>query len=330
MKIVVVGCGFVGGTVADFLEQQNLEVLRVDPKYYDLSIEDAVIDADCAIICVPTPQDDDGHCNADLVISLSNTISNLNADLPIMVKSTITPNIMDALRSDVIYNPEFLKEATAKEDFKNQHIIVLGVDELCKQNHIEFFVDLYSKILPGVPIEITDRNTASMIKYVHNSWLATKVAFFHQLYNINSNLANGFDYDKMTDVLSSFVNIGPSHMVAPNHKGSLGYGGSCFPKDVSGLIAYFKGQDKLHNILDEVSVVNRDLNNVMIDGYRSRVPNEPFVICLGTSHTFGECDGEKTEVNFWDIIAQELGVKMINIGLSGAKQLYKLQLFCTT
>ena len=327
MRIAVVGCGFVGGTVADILEENDIKVLRVDPKYYELSLPDAIAGSDAAIVCLPTPQHiDNGSCDGQVVINVIGEISALDDNFPIMLKSTITPDYMELLPSDVIYNPEFLKEASAKKDFKKQHAIILGKGELCKEEHLETFVKLYETILPDTPIEIVDRNSASIIKYMHNAWLATKVAFFHQLYAINLNTSRPFDYDKVTEVLSKFENIGPSHMKAPNEHGTLGYGGSCFPKDMQAINEYFKKEGCQHNIVDEVTVVNNNLNKILIDKYKDEVPDEPYVICLGTSHTFGECEGKKTPTTFWDEISETLGIRMLNVGLSGAKQIEFIQI----
>ena len=105
----------------------------------------------------------------------------------------------------------------------------------------------------GVKFMRTDRNTASMVKYVHNTWLATKVAFFHEIF---SKLDKSYNHDSMIEILSMFENIGPSHMQAPNDEGKLGYGGHCFPKDTQAFLEYSNSE-----ILERVIEVNNKLRD---------------------------------------------------------------------
>ena len=97
-----------------------------------------------------------------------------------------------------------------------------------------------------------NRSTASLIKYTHNAWLATKVAFFHELFK---NLPNDVSYSTLTSTLGQMKNIGPSHMIAPSFEGTLGYGGHCFPKDVKALTNILE-----HSILEQVITTNKHLN----------------------------------------------------------------------
>ena len=97
------------------------------------------------------------------------------------------------------------------------------------------------------------RTTASMIKYTHNVWLATKVAFFHELF-LNTRRMEDFNYSELTSTLGSMKNIGPSHMIAPNFEGTFGYGGHCFPKDVKALTNLLD-----HSILEQLIESNDKL-----------------------------------------------------------------------
>ena len=90
-----------------------------------------------------------------------------------------------------------------------------------------------------------------MVKYVHNSWLATKVAFFHELMN---NIGDKYNHTDMIDILGKFENIGPSHMSAPNDDGGLGFGGHCFPKDTEAFLDFTDSE-----ILRKVIEVNNKL-----------------------------------------------------------------------
>ena len=123
-KIAVFGCGFVGGTVADFLEQGGVEVIRVDPKLYpENDPMDAIVKADGIIICVPTPSKEDGSCDDKHIREVLNLCSHRER---ILLKSTVTPDLLSSYTPNVVYNPEFLREASAKEDFENQNIQIFA------------------------------------------------------------------------------------------------------------------------------------------------------------------------------------------------------------
>ena len=254
-KIAVFGCGFVGGTVADFLEQRERErlwkvdVIRIDPKLYpENDPMDAIVKADGIIICVPTPSKEDGSCDDRHIREVLNLCSHRER---ILLKSTVTPDLLSSYTPNVVYNPEFLREASAKEDFENQNIQIFGhhddvYDDAC------WWADLFNEIhTKPIATEFTNRETASMIKYVHNAWLATKVAWFHELYN---KIQPEVNYGTLSSVLGKFPTIGSTHMLVPNSKGTLGYSGSCFPKD---CLALTNSVD--HSILKYVVKVNETL-----------------------------------------------------------------------
>ena len=268
-KIAVFGCGFVGGTVANFLEHGlgyyskrekerlwKVEVTRVDPKLYpENDPTDAIVKADGIIICVPTPSKEDGSCDDKHIKEVLDLCSYRER---ILLKSTVTPDLLSSYPPNVVYNPEFLREASAKEDFENQHIQIFGhhdnvYDDACWW--AEIFAEIYTN-----PIETvyTNRQTASMIKYVHNAFLATKVAWFHEMYKT---LPPEVNYEAMISTLGMFERIGNNHMQAPNHNNSLGYGGACFPKDVSALTKVIN-----HSILNYVHMVNLELNKIELTG----------------------------------------------------------------
>ena len=249
MNIAVIGCGFVGGTVADFLEGHLVNVWRVDPEIYPhTEISYGIKDCDAFIVCVPTPENKDGRCN-DSIIKL--VIEELDTDKPILLKSTVTPDLMEKYPSNVTYNPEFLRANSAKEDFQKQEVFILGGEN---EEHMQFWENL---IVPHLDRPITikrmSRTTASMIKYTHNAWLATKVAFFHELF-LNTRSMEDFNYSELTSTLGNMKNIGASHMIAPNFEGTFGYGGHCFPKDTEAFYDYSKSE-----ILKTVIEVNNKL-----------------------------------------------------------------------
>ena len=247
MKVAVIGCGFVGETVADFLEDHLIPVYKVDPAKYSLTLDDISHKTDAFILCLPTPEREDGSCDDSAIKAV---ISILPANKPVLLKSTVTPDLMGYY--PVTYNPEFLRAANAKQDFQKQEVFILGGEN---EEHMQFWENLLVPHLDQPKVKRMSRTTASMIKYTHNAWLATKVAFFHELFDNTKNMQN-FNYSELTSTLAMIQNIGPSHMIAPNYDGKLGYGGHCFPKDVKALTKLTN-----HSILKEIIEINESLQN---------------------------------------------------------------------
>ena len=244
MQIGVIGCGFVGGTVADYLEEHLVNVWRVDPKYYPKTKVHTIKDVcEAFIVCVPTPEGKDGACDDSIIRKV---IQQLDTTKPILLKSTVTPDLLDQYPSNVTYNPEFLRASNAKEDFAKQTIFVLGGDN---QEHIEFWEKLFSHL--NTNVIKTNRTTASMIKYVHNAWLATKVAFFHEVFQ---NGPRGMNYSELTSTLAQIPSIGKTHMIVPNNDKTLGFDGHCFPKDTKALTKFMN-----HTILEQAITTNKEL-----------------------------------------------------------------------
>jgi len=236
MRLAVIGCGFVGGTIADALENAGNDVVRIDPKYNDNKIEDFVNKIDGAVICLPTPTI---HGEQNLTL-IDKTVLTLR-DVRTLIKSTILPNMLEVYEENVVYSPEFLREAHAKKDFKNnEHVLWGGL-----RSEADWWIDRFE--CHHKTNVIMNKKDASTIKYVYNCWLATKVAFFHELY---SKLDKSYNYNMITNTLADFDNIGSSHMKVKE----LGYDGNCFPKDMEAFANFLDSE-----ILKNVIKVNKDL-----------------------------------------------------------------------
>ena len=228
--ILVIGCGYVGNTVANSLSN----VIKIDPKYYDNKIENFMYDG--AVICLPTPTVD-GMCDDSLI---EETIDRLG-DTRILIKSTVLPNLLDKYGDNVVYSPEFLREAHAERDYQKNNNIIWGG----KRNQIDWWINKFH--FEDKNNMIMNRKDASMVKYIYNCFLATKVAVFHEIY---SKLDSSFNYHSIINTLADFENIGPSHMKVKN----LGYDGSCFPKDMEAFANWLDSE-----ILKNVIEVNKKL-----------------------------------------------------------------------
>ena len=343
MKIAVIGCGFVGGTVADFLEEHTVkdgvEVIRCDPFKYEGGIEyQDLRELDGAIFCLNAATMDSKEVDLVPTIKAITEVLKHNPDVEIMVKSTIpmftkltkSPADGDDWNERIVYNPEFLREKTAKEDFANQPYFIVGIAKHlitysipAEDNpHAKFWTNLFAPSLPNTEFIYTDRETAVMVKYTHNAWLATKVTFFHSLSLVMPGLSN---YEEMTNILAKFPNIGPSHMKVPNALGELGYEGFCFPKDMKAFseITHSDHSDLIEDIIRKNEKIKKKTNHPQALDSRilpKLIPQEDFIICIGTSHTAGECEGNRVDsYAIW--VEKILGIKVIEIGYSGASNI---------
>jgi UDPglucose 6-dehydrogenase len=264
MKIGIIGYGFVGNALHKGLKSSN-EVCLIDPKLKTSEDDLDSFDPDIIFICVPTPMDDNG--GQDLRI-LNNVIENLlkkDLNTTIVIKSTILPNVLEAIRvklPNIIYNPEFLREAYADEDFINSNLIVIGGSNSSEVNKIEEFYSNNTNCICKNYIS-TDLITASFIKFTINSFLATKVSFFNQI-NQLFKLSNPNDsWDNLIKYISHDKRIGESHMSVPGNDGKFGFGGACLPKDSKAFLDFSKEQGAQLSILKEVITVN----NIIRGGY---------------------------------------------------------------
>ncbi len=247
-NLVVFGYGFVGSTIADWL-RVNTEhtVTVVDPAHFKTDPQEAVVNADGVIIAVPTPSMPNGDCDDSIIRGI---IDLCDYRTHILIKSTVTYDLLEQYDPNVVYSPEFLRQNYAKQDFDSQKFMVFG-NHKNAQDESKWWIDIFADVWPNIEYVQTDRHTASLVKYVHNSWLATKVVWFHQL---SQALPDGISHDELTNILSLFPNVGPSHMKAPNEDGGLGYGGACFPKDVDALLKVLD-----HSLLRTVKQKNTEL-----------------------------------------------------------------------
>ena len=191
----------------------------------------AVADAEFIYLCVPTPQGEDGSADLSYIQDAAAEIGPLlQAEAVVINKSTVpvgsTRVVEQALgRSDVavVSNPEFLREGTAVHDFLNPDRVVIGADD---QSAAIRVAGLYIG-LPA-PLQVTDPASAETIKYASNAFLATKISFINEIANVCEEV--GADVGEVAAGMGLDERIGPSFLRA-----GIGYGGSCFPKDVSAL-----------------------------------------------------------------------------------------------
>ena len=259
MKIGIIGYGFVGKALAEALTN-DVQVCKIDPKL-DTSIDDLKnFKPEVIFICLPTPMLDNGIQDISIV---KNTILELNkfiTDEIIVVKSTVHPGNINEIKlicPRFVYNPEFLREKHAKEDFINSDLIVFGGD----QEFADSLANIYSNHTKCINKEyiFTDVTSASLIKYTINSFLATKVIFFNEINSIFKLADSNESWEDFTKILSKDSRIGNSHMLVPGHDGRLGFGGACLPKDINALLKYAESNDLELSLIKNVIKTNNKI-----------------------------------------------------------------------
>ena len=258
LKLAIVGHGFVG-KATDWGFNKRVHKFIVDP-LIDTNVSDLKdFEPDIVFICVPTPMSNDGSQDSsiieevveDLVLYCPNAIK--------VVKSTVLPSLLDKLHtldSKLIYNPEFLREKHANLDFVNSDMIIFGGD----RNVSSIVSNAYLRHSRCKTKEhiFTDLKTASLIKYSINTFLASKVIFFNELYSIYEKLDVQDSWESFVNIISRDSRIGDSHMNVPGHDGRKGFGGACFPKDSLALIKYAKSINvDLSSLISTIKINNK-------------------------------------------------------------------------
>lgn len=252
--IGIVGYGFVGQAVSyGFSPCQQV---IVDPKHTFTSVAD-LVECDAIFVCVPTPMDDNGKCDTSILQSVLEEIRALEPhdDQVILLKSTVPPSVLEQLRFGEgnndsqleVYNPEFLTERAANHDFVHPEIQIFGG----AYTEAAEFVYEYSICSPPKHVFHGTVVEASIAKYMINTFLATKVEFFNEWKDYADK--KGARFANIANIVGADPRIGMSHTKVPGPDGRFGFGGSCFPKDLSAALS--------EEMMPLLSVVKTSNNN---------------------------------------------------------------------
>lgn len=302
MRISVIGTGYVGLVTGTCLAETGNEVVCVDidedkvkrmqagevPIYephldviferninanrltFTTSLQEGLEHGDIIFLALPTPEDGDGAADLKYVLGVADEIGQLIKSYKVIVdKSTVPVGTSDRVREaiaknarcdfDVVSNPEFLREGFAVDDFLKPERIVVGSSS---ERATELMQRLYKPFVrSGNPVIIMDEKSAELTKYAANSFLATKITFMNEIANFCEKV--GADVDKVRIGMGTDSRIGKRFLFP-----GIGYGGSCFPKDVKALYKSGKDTGYEFKILDAVIDVNQRQKTILIPKIR--------------------------------------------------------------
>jgi len=297
MKITIIGTGYVGLVTGTCLSDLGNNVTCVDideskieklnkgevPIYepglkelidrnvkeerlsFTTNLKSAIKSAEVIFICVGTPSKESGEADLSYVEDVARQIAENAEDYKVIVEKSTVPvetgeKIAQTVKTynphkiefDVVSNPEFLKEGSAVDDFMNPDRIVVGVSSKKAE---EIMKKLYEPL--NVPIIVTNIKSAEIIKHASNSFLATKISFINAIANICEKV--GADVEQVAEGMGYDKRIGKSFLRA-----GIGYGGSCFPKDVDAFIRIAEKRGYNFSILKEVQDANEQQKKLFI------------------------------------------------------------------
>ena len=245
-KIGIIGRGFVGSAVEFGFSAQTgcdaiVKVYDKNPKLSQNNLAETINESDFIFLSVPTPSNSDGSINLDILKQALSDINKVNNHQNIiLIRSTIVPGTTRSFQSlfpklNFVFNPEFLTERSAKYDFINQARFIFGGE---KQNTAKV-ADLFKwRFGATTPVIETNFETAELIKYMNNCFFATKVSFLNEMKLISDKV--GADWETSIEGFVRDGRIGHSHLSVPGPDGKMGFGGSCFPKDIQAIINFAK------------------------------------------------------------------------------------------
>ena len=264
--IGIIGQGFVGNAVyTKFKDYYDVLTFDIDKAKCNSNINSIVANCSTIFVCLPTPMNSDGSCNVDIVEKVLTDIEllsdNYEVNRNIVIKSTVLPGTTKRWNDkyealSIVFNPEFLTERNAVSDYDNQNRIVLGGPRPATTE----LKQVFSKVFPTAHIIKTDSTHAEMVKYLTNTFLATKVSFANEMYELCNKV--DVDYDKVVEYATLDDRLGESHWNVPGPDGDLGFGGHCFPKDLSAILHMTERLGTTNNVLSAAKETN---NNIRTD-----------------------------------------------------------------
>ena len=261
-KIAIIGYGFVGKAVEFGFRNSSNDILIVDPYKGYSNIDDLErFQPDYTFVCVSTPMEESGNIDARSIWEVISQLRNINSGV-VIIKSTVTPDLIQELcdHKRFVYNPEFLTERNAFDEFLNPKFHILGGDPKYTKKVYKLY-QFNSNCNPA-PVHYMTPAEASFVKYGINSFLATKVVWFNQWKDLVESV--GARYNVIATAIGNDDRIGHSHTKVPGFDGKKGFGGSCFPKDTNAIwnFGYDDWGNEVLSVLGEVIRANNKYRSV--------------------------------------------------------------------
>jgi UDPglucose 6-dehydrogenase len=256
----------------DSLFHRNIKAGRLT---FTTNLKDAIDNALIIFLALPTPPGEDGSADLSYILGVANDLGKIIKDYKVIVdKSTVPVGTAEKVRSaiaknakvefDVVSNPEFLREGFAVDDFLKPDRVVIGTSSEKAKKVME---DLYKPyVRSGNPIIFMDEKSAELTKYAANAFLATKITFMNEIANLCEKV--GADVDMVRSGIGSDERIGKRFLFP-----GIGYGGSCFPKDVQALAKSADDANYDFKILDAVMSVNEKQKTALFPKIKSHFSN---------------------------------------------------------
>jgi UDPglucose 6-dehydrogenase len=308
MEIAVVGTGYVGLVTGTCLAETGNNVICIDidqekvqkmrdgiiPIYephldvyfernikqdrlkFTTNLEEGIKHADVIFLALPTPPGEDGSADLSYVLGVAEQLGKIIKNYKVIVdKSTVPVGTAELVRDaiaihaqvdfDVVSNPEFLREGFAVEDFMKPDRVVIGASS---EKAVKIMTDLYKPyVRQGNPIIFMDERSAELTKYAANAFLATKISFMNEIANLCEKVGANVDMVRMG--IGSDARIGKRFLFP-----GIGYGGSCFPKDVQALAKTSEDNKYDFQILKSVMNVNEKQKNIIVEKIREFYNND--------------------------------------------------------
>jgi UDPglucose 6-dehydrogenase len=246
-KIGIIGLGLVGEAVRNAYEGYTRICIDTDVSKGYVGTYKEIMDAEGIFVCVPSPENADGTANTSI---LENVLFNLKDYRGVVISKVTAP--ADAYKRlqeqypNLVYVPEFLTAANAEIDYRNSKFAVIGGTVMAYQREAERILK-YTH--PVISIHFCSIEEASLVKYIINSFLATKVVFMNEMAALVE--ANGGSWSNVARMILQDNRIGGSHMQVPGPDGQYGFGGMCFPKDTGAIIKHAESLNVNLHVLKE-------------------------------------------------------------------------------
>lgn len=264
-SVGIVGLGFVGSAVKNAHQKNShlpLHTFDIVKESTCSNLAELTKKSDLIYVCVPTPMAKNGACDTTIVENVVSVICENTSGKVIVIKSTVTPGTTQKLQQKynnniICFNPEFLTEANSYKDFLHQKVCLLGIDTM-----VDSFIktDIFNNIKSVIDTveysEITTPIAAEFFKYAANTFLATKVSFANEMFTLAQSL--NLDWEHFSNILQQDTRLGKTHWKVPGPDGKFGWGGSCFPKDLSALLVFAKQSNISMPLLKAVWDRNED------------------------------------------------------------------------